>query len=211
MIESLIKDKVDLEAAFESQIAGPLQSVLGKTLLAVTYQIIASDRNEFSVEQPNDTGVLIVILCFDQTMIEITPGWDKQLRSDGIYHHIQVVTTGKQGSKAAYNSDKLWEIAPIHASPWQQALGKRLIGVEVTGLQGTPQAIRLSFSDLDIVIAVGYAGSDPTLSDLVIGDGDEILIFSEQDWNSHANTHKQVWETLWMISATRRSKLMGNL
>ena len=206
MIESLTKDNAaNSAAAFQRLISGPLQTVLGQSLLAVNYWLLDYDKADFSLEQPNETGVLTVCLHFERAAIEISPGWDNQLRSEGIYHHVQVVQAAKAGSLEAAHRENLSETADVHAASWQEALGKRLTGVEIAGFQGTPQAVRLSFSVAEVVVATGYAGSD-----LLIGDGDELLIFSGQEWhNQNQNSvHKQAWERLWAASAAAYEEML---
>ena len=206
MIENLTKDHAaNSAAAFQRLVCGPLQMVLGQSLLTVNYWLLDYDKADFSLEQPNETGVLTVSLHFERATIEISPGWDKQLRSESIYHHIQVVHAGKTGGIEAAHRENLSETADVHAAPWQEALGKRLTGVEIAGFQGTPQAIRLSFSGTEAVVATGYAGSG-----LLIGDGDELLVFSGQEWHdqNQNSVHKQAWERLWAASAAAYEEML---
>ena len=206
MIESLTKPSAsDLVAAFESRIAGPLESVLGERLLAVSYWILGYDADLFAVEQPNASGILLVGLRFESFTLEVSWGFEKSLRGDLAYH-VQVLPAGQTLSFEAVSAGNFCEIKDIDAAPWDNAVGKRLTGAEVIGLQGSPQAVRFSFSGTDVVIAIGYAGDD-----LLVGDGDDVLVFSGREWKSQKSSYGLEWESLWITSmasnnGTRMSK-----
>ena len=197
MIESRTKSSVsDLKAAFESKIAGPLESVLGEMLLAVSYSILGYDADLFTVEQPNASGILLVGLRFENFTLEISWGFERSLRGRDLAYHVQILPAGQTISVRAVTDSHFCEIKDIDAAPWENAVGKRLTGAEVVGLQGSPQAIQLSFSGTDVVIAIGYAGDD-----LLVGDGDDILVFSKWEWERQKSIHGLEWESIWTASA----------
>jgi len=67
--------------------------------------------------------------------------------------------------------------------------------VEIIGFSDTPQAIRLLFPHTSLVVVVGYPGDY-----LVLGDGDQLLVFSDADWEQLK--HKDYWKRLWLASTT---------
>ena len=202
MIESPTTSAMDLEAAFESKIAGPLESVLGEPLLAVSYWILGYDQEGFSVEQPNASGILFAGLHFEKSTLEVSWGWEKLLRGSDLSYHIQVLPAGQTHGDEAVTDGNLCEIKDINAALWRNAVGKRLTDAEVIGLQGSPQAVRFSFSGTEVVIAIGYAGDD-----LLVGDGDDLLIFSKREWEHQESSYGREWEHLWTTSVTRQSEL----
>ena len=199
MIESLTKESTTKEstigtsAAFQDLVVGALETVLGQTLRSVSYWILDSDQAEFSQEQPNNSGLLWVSLRFPQNAVAITFGWEKRLRGEDLAYHVQVTSTETPDAAEAGAVGNARELAEVSTAPWGEAIGKRLNEVEVLGLQGSPQAVRLSFSGTDIVAAVGYAGK----ADLIVGDGDEVLIFSEHGWHVQKSGYGLEWESLW--------------
>ncbi len=193
------------KTVFDSMIAEPLDAVLGQTLLSVDYWILDCDKAGFSAEQPNATGVMAVRLCFEETHLRVAPGREETLRADGIYHHIQLHLDGECGDGGDVWTEKFAEAANIQAALWQRAVGKRLTHVEALGFYDSPQAIRFSFSAAAIVVATGYSGNP-----LLVGDGDEILVFAGQEWPDRSNTHEQAWERLWSASATVSREVLVN-
>ena len=145
MIDTLTRSlTAEPQTAFRNLITEPLESVLGRPLLSVSYWLLDYDQAEFSVEQPNEIGILFVSLQFGGGTLELSWGFDKSLRGNDLAYHIQVVPAGQAGSLARMDTGSLFEIAEVRASPWQEVIGKRLTGVEAVGLQGSPQAVRFS-------------------------------------------------------------------
>lgn len=197
MIEGLTQQKT-----IESDVIGPLQMALGRPLLAVSYWLLSSDRELFSVGQLNALGVLFVSLHFDKFTLEISPGWEKSLRGSNLAYHIQAIPAGEPGSIKTLNATSLYEVKDAGTFLWQDALGTRLTCIEVIGLQDSPQAIRLVFPSAEVVIAIGYAGDE-----LLVGDGDDLLIFSKREWQHQKSSYGGEWKSLWTTSATRQSGL----
>lgn len=203
MIESLTQQSAsDLEAVFENKVTGPLESVLGQSLLSVSYWVLGYDAGWFSVEQPNASGILVAGLHFEKSTLEVSWGWEKLLRGSDLSYHIQVLPAGQTRGAQATTDGNLCEIKGVDAAFWKNAVGKRLTGAEVLGLQGSPQAVRFSFSGTEVVIAIGYAGDD-----LLVGDGDDLLLFSKQEWQRQKSSYGGEWEHLWTTSATRQNEL----
>ena len=203
MIESLIQQSASgLEAVFENKVTGPLESVLGQSLLSVSYWVLGYDAGLFSVEQPNASGILVAGLHFEKSTLEVSWGWEKLLRGSDLSYHIQVLPAGQAHGAQAATDGNFCEIKGVDATLWKNAVGKRLTGVEVIGFQGSPQAVRFSFSGAEVVIAIGYAGDD-----LLVGDGDDLLLFSKQEWQHQRSSYGEEWEHLWANSATKQNKL----
>lgn len=197
MIDTLTKSATaEPEIAFRNLIAEPLLSVLGETLLSVSYGILNYDKSTFPVEHPNKHGILFVRLHFGNTTREISWGFDKLLRGSDLAYHVQVLPAGKTYEAAAMSGGSICEIAHVDAVPWRQTIGKKLTGVGVIGFQGSPQAIRLDFFGEDVVVAVGYGGSE-----LLVGDGDDVLIFSGREWQSTESIYGAEWQSLWQAQA----------
>ena len=186
-----LKTEADYKLVIE-----PLESVLGQTLFSVSYWLLNYGWGSIPVEQPNELGLLFVSLHFESTALEVSWGFEKSLRGDDLAYHIQVLPADLTYRITAEDAGNYCEAANVDALPWQEAIGKKLTGVEVIGLQGSPQALRLSFASTDIVIAIGYSGSD-----LLVGDGDDILVFSGREWQSRKSSYGLEWESLWMASA----------
>ncbi len=185
---------MDRKAVFDGAIVEPLNSVLAQTLLSVDYWILDCDQADFSEEQPNASGVMAIRMRFETSELQVTWGFQKPLRADGVYYHVQLSLADEGHEEAAW-IEKFVRVANVEAS-WREAQGRRLTHVEVLGFWESPQAVRFSFSDTVIVVAAGYSG-DP----LLVGDGDEILVFGGQEWPERCNTHEQPWERLWSASA----------
>jgi len=195
MIESLTKSNVT-PFEFEKRISGPLEVVLGQSLLAVSYGILDYDRDKFSAEQPNNFGVLSVRLYFEKLTIELSWGFDQSLRGGDLYYHIQVITAAEPNRIGAMTNGHYFEFTNVCSAPWQEVIGTRLTAVEVLGIQGSPQAVHLSFGNAEVVVAVGYGGEE-----MLVGDGDDVLVFSEQEWQHKQSIHGGAWETLWTALA----------
>ena len=196
MIDTLTRSATaEPEIVFRNLIVEPLESVLGETLLSVSYGILNYDKSVFPVEQPNKNGVLFASLHFGNTTLEISWGFDKSLRGGDLAYHVQVLPAGETYG-AAMNDGSICEIAHVDAVPWRQIIGKKLTGVEVIGFQDSPQAVRLDFFGRDVVVAVGYGGSE-----LWVGDGDDVLVFSGREWQSTKSVYGAEWQSLWQAQA----------
>lgn len=191
------------KATFKNRVAEPLEAVVGKALLAVNYWILDFEKADFLEEQPNASGISVVSLHFGVSNIELAPGWEKPLRANGIHHHIQAFHADGPGSVESVSAKHLCKVAAVQVAPWNEVAGKLLTRVEVVGLGGSPQAVCFSFSKTALVVATGYSGSS-----LEVGDGDELLVFSGQDWHHQIRNHKQLWERLWMSSSATHDELL---
>jgi len=196
-----LEKAINRKAVLDSAIAEPLDAALGQTLLSVDYWILDCDKADFSEEQPNTTGIMAIRLHFEALELQVTCGFKELLRADGVYYHIQL-SVADEGQEEAAWVERFVQVADVHAL-WEEALGRRLVGVEALGFWENPQAVRFSFSDMAIIVATGYSGSS-----LLIGDGDEILVFSNQEWPDRSNTHDQAWERLWSASAVIPSQAL---
>ena len=196
MIDTLPRStKAKPETAIRKLVIEPLESVLGQALFSVSYWLLNYGWDSILVEQPNELGLLFIRLHFENTALEVSWGFEKSLRGDDLAYHVQVLPADQAYRITAENAGNYCEVADVNALPWQEAIGRKLTGVEVIGLQRSPQALRLSFADTDVVIAIGYSGSD-----LLVGDGDDILVFSGQKWESQKSSYGLEWESLWRAS-----------
>lgn len=94
-------------------------------------------------------------------------------------------------------------IPALSAAPWCEIVGEPLSDVEIIGFSDSPQAIRLLFPDTSLVMAVGYSGDD-----LLVGDGDDVFVFSAQEWQEQIRRGDHVWTRLWLASATSRTEVL---
>ena len=183
---------------FDILIAQPLTTAMGEPLLAVNYWVLNCDCPTFETDSSNASGIAKIDLEFRTTTLEVTWGWEKRLRSGGAAYHLQISALKHQGDEGlvsqVWNSSGLCRVNGSQAEAWVGAVGTPLTGVEVYGLAATPQAVRFAFSKSGIVVATGYAGEE-----LIIGDGDELLAFSDSEWQSRGG--RNLWSTLWTASS----------
>ncbi|MEO7714634.1 MAG: hypothetical protein ABIY70_00410 [Capsulimonas sp.] len=190
----------EYNSLFDQLITAPLQAVLGQTLRAVNYYVLASDGGNKYLPKKHGAGQA-VHLVFDQGEIEFD--WDAKeifLDTDGAEYHLIV----SNRSVRAENSDALAKLISTDTAPWKDLIGKTLSSVEVLGERldkdrCSPKAAILRFDSSYIVVGIGTASTHPKQSDSV-GDGDEVLVFSEAEWTllpdqkySGVQTLKQCW------------------
>ena len=72
------------------------------------------------------------------------------------------------------------------------SISTTLVGVEVYGTENSPQLISFLFPCSVLRLAVGYSGDV-----ILLGDGDEILVFSDEQWKNQVNGLPENWALLW--------------
>lgn len=190
-------------AIFQSRLVEPFTSLLSEPLRDVEYWVLEVDADDFHAEQPNAFGVQVLRLRFGAASLAVTWGGERSLRSEGIYHHIQALGAGMEDVLGPAWAENLRCIPALSAAPWREVIGEALSGVEIIGFSDSPQAIRLLFPDTSLVVAVGYSGDD-----LLVGDGDEVFIFSAQEWREQIRQGHHDWTRLWLASATSRAGVL---
>jgi len=168
----------------------PLSRIVDRHLQQVLYYVLQGD---FDAEAPNASGGCQgVRLIFDEVEAEFDWDFIGSFRGDGVHYHIAVRNHSIRQQNVRILTDKdtdgLDSIDATEASIWRNLIGKRLDRFEVLGYTAasnsmSPQAISLHFPNESIVIAVGMTPASLSTS-LSIGDGDEVLIFSEREWQS---------------------------
>lgn len=189
-------------AIFQSRLVEPFTYLLGEPLRDVEYWVLEADADGFRAEQPNTFGVQVLRLRFGAVSLAVTWGREKSLRSEGIYHHIQALGTELEDVLGPAWTENFRCIPALSAAPWGEVIGEPLSGVEIIGFSDSPQAIRLLFPHISLVVAVGYSGDN-----LLVGDGDEVFVFSAQEWREQIKQGDHDWTRLGLFSATNHTKV----
>lgn len=193
---------MNANSLFLDLIERPSSTVMDMVLLEVDYWIADLEEPWFHIETPNDTGLSAVSLIFEDKVLEITNGWT-QLRGDTSYHiQAHIVSEGRSSTELG-TSEGLLRFSAGQNTPWSSAINHRLTAVEVYGLGTSPHIIRFSFADISLVVAIGYAASESTQEPL-IGDGDELLVFLDDEWYFRERTLGIGWSKLWSYASPFR-------
>lgn len=177
-----------------STIIAPLLPLVGQTLKAVNYYYLWYG-DDFDPERPNECGGCQgVHLIFDKNEVELDWDYRPEFRGGdgGIAYHLTASdhSIRREGLRV-WTEDDIAGLNLISASEtnlWKKFIDKpvthlELLGEHLDSERCSPQALRLYFLDESIIIAIGMTpSSDPPI--LYVGDGDEVLVFSEQDWVS---------------------------
>lgn len=187
-----------MSIAFQNHTA-PITSVIGDTLVDVVYWTLQADHEGFQVDQPSATGLAAIRLRFGSGGLEITWGWENSLLPNGAAYHINVTQAQRPELAGLWNTDTLSRVSATNAVPWHGVIGETLSSVAILGPGESPQAIRFAFASSAIVVAIGYSGDV-----LCLGDGDELLVFTEEEWAALTAEGPQPWHRLWSAAAPMR-------
>lgn len=184
-------------AEFDDRITKPLQAVLGKRLISVFFWIVSSDKAIFDPEKPNSTGLVAVRLCFDGSSVDTVSAWQEALKGEGNSHHIQFshkeawLDKGKKSIESICVSQNLL---------WSKLVDQTLTDISVYGAASNPQAVVMQFGEPSVALTIGYAGDnliEDTGDEMLIGDGDDVLVLSLTEWQHHvASKYRKDWESL---------------
>lgn len=160
------------ETLLDRQVLDAVRPAVGRRLIGVRYDVLAADLSEFDVRAPNETGgCQSIVLVFEDLTVTLSwsenDGW-RSLLGDAQSHFSITALSG--GKPIGLSVDRI--------PPWDACVGQALGGFELLAAAGAPQAIRLIFPARSPVVATGYHGRNPAW----IGDGDELLVFCENDW-----------------------------
>ena len=191
-------DEIDSNAVFHILIEQPLQAVLNQRLRKIGYWLLSFEERDFCLETPNRSGLYAVRMEFENRILELFPAWDNWLRGTNAYHIQARLVPQDRESDAFRYVKSLTVVEAKETALWSNALAQPLTSVEVYGIGQSPQAICLAFSSEKVVVSIGYSGEKP-----LVGDGDEILVFSYEQWRSQEKTLSNPWTD---IGATRRGK-----
>ena len=183
---------------FRSMITEPLTRLVGRSLRSVIYYVLYFELPDFDVDAANaSVGCQGVRLIFDGGEVELDWDWQSALRgidkndtsSVIAYHIVARSISERQALVQVYAEDDedvsgLGSIEATTAVPWKSVHGEVLRSVTVWGFLlpnslYSPQAVTFSFDSGMVAITIGYIQMQP----LWIGDGDEVLVFTEQEWN----------------------------
>jgi len=191
--EDLALAKLDFAGLFAKWLAEPLQSVIGQSLKSVVYYALAYEYPYFDVDDPNDSGGCQGIhLVFEAGELELDWDWQQIFRAAAddfvsppiVYHLVARSTSQRRPTVSVPTEDDCSGLAVLDAMEakiWKRVVGEPLVGGKVWGValpgeRYSPQAVELQFPSGQAVIAVGMT------ADMSMGDGDEMLVFSEAEW-----------------------------
>jgi hypothetical protein len=187
---------MEFELQLRRTILEPSWAVAGKVLLSVHYWLADFEASTFQLDTPNLSGLYAVNLVFADTILEIFPGWDTLLRAENAYHiQTRLIPVGEAGSDLT-RATNLICVEADQARLWRDALNQPLTAIEVYGTPTSPQLIRFALPSTLTVVAIGYSGETPLL-----GDGDEILLFSNEQSYLAAEILPGIRTKLWESSS----------
>jgi hypothetical protein len=189
----------EYERQFQQWIVEPLQNVIGQPLLSVLYYVLHVDYAGFDVDAPNASGGCQgVRLIFADGELELDWDWQSIFRAASddfvsppiVYHLVARSASERQATVRITTEDDWSAVRVVHATeglPWKDVSGEALLDATVWGIllpeeRYSPQAVTLRFPSAQVVVALGMT------ADLSIGDGDEILVFTETEWTQQITT-----------------------
>jgi len=187
---------------FATCMAEPLQHVIGQALKSVIYYPLQYDCQHFDIDGPNDSGGCQAIhLVFETGELELDWDWLQIFRAAAddfvsppiVYHLIARSTSQRRPTVCVPTEDDcsgLGALDAMEAKIWKRVVGEPLVGGKVWGValpeeRYSPQSVELQFPSGQIVVAVGMT------DDRSIGDGDEMLVFSAEEWRQRLSESEQ--------------------
>ena len=184
---------------FHRQVVAPLECVIGRQLIDVYYWVLSVDAPTFNIDAPNQSGsVRVVVLQFDDAVLEVDLGVERELTNSDAFENIHLIVRADAEVIDRTAAEQLgfggWTY--VQASTglhWSKTLHKKLEHVSVFGDNLRPVAISFEFQQATIMIAVGDGQWSPT----VIGDGDDLLLFSGDEWKiaDRSISIKVIWHS----------------
>jgi hypothetical protein len=173
------------QKAFEEFVTGPMIKSVGTALRSVEYYALDCDLPDFDASDLTASGGCQgVHLTFDGGEFEVDWGIVPDLRDPNGYfaYHLMVRPLLK-----GQVSEILHGRTPVNATealPWKSVIGETLLTVSVQGIvleehRPFPQAVEFTFPSGRIYVIVGWTGTI-----LSLGDGDEVLVFSAEEWEA---------------------------
>jgi hypothetical protein len=178
---------------FTNMVTGPLEKVVGKSLISVVYYVLNTDLSGFDANTANTSGGCQGIhLTFEGGEVELDWGWQHAFRPSNednlsppiAYHLVARVESERRRAVRAHTADDIVGLTAVDATtsiPWDQANREPLLSVTVWGValpasRYSPQAVVFEFPCGQIVVSIGMT------TPLSIGDGDEVMVFSGHEW-----------------------------
>ncbi len=183
---------MNINSFFQNLIINPLQTIMNSKLEYVRYLILKIDVQNFNIEKPNDNGMSAITLGLSDNILVIYIGWEKGLLDANTYHIQTHLGSDIKVDDNLFDSERFTEISGSESGIWKGLINQKLIAVEVYGVKASPQILRLIFPENSVVIATGYSGDE-----ILIGDGDDILILSTDEWQTIDKTLNTRWDLLW--------------
>ena len=181
------------QTAFEEHVTSPLERLVGTALRFVEYYALDCDMPGFDasvlVESGGCQGVHLV---FDGGEVEVDWGFSvRELRDPtGFLAYYLTIRTLSE-PRGPENLQGLNVVDATGASPWDAVVGEPLLsatvlGSVVEGGRAIPQAVEFTFSSGSIFVVIGWpgqwSGDTRSIGPCDIGDGDEVLVFSAEQW-----------------------------
>ena len=182
------------QAAFQEFVSKPLEGLVGTALRSVEYYALDCDLPDFDARALTASGCQGIHLVFDGGEVEVDWGNSVQELRDptGFFAYYLTVRTLKERRRP----EQFHGLTPVDAtgaSPWVTVIGEPLLSVTVLGSvvevgRAIPQAVEFTFPSGSIFAIIGWSGqwSEDTgtrsIGECAIGDGDEILVFSAEQW-----------------------------
>lgn len=192
---------MNFDVSFRTLIIAPLEAASGLRLFSVNYWLLDFEEQFFHLDTPNESGIFAISLLFEGIAIDISPAWDRIHRDESNHHYIQAprVPIDNRSGELAF-AERLLKIPADRTMIWRDAINDQLIGAEVSGDNHTPQAIRLLFPSATVIISLGYSGDE-----LYIGDGDELLVFSDEQWRLQVQRMMRPMNNIWACRIAKKS------
>jgi hypothetical protein len=159
--------------------------------LGVCYAVLESDGPDFDVDDPNASGgCQAIYLSFERGAVRFDWDFRETAFRDSIIHYYIAATSLPYPGRLASSvegHDGAAERPLLEASgtqTWRSVTGQQLVSISVWGLElqtgvYSPQAISLSFPSTSITASIGMTGEP-----FFVGDGDEILVFPDDEWRA---------------------------
>lgn len=165
----------------QERILQSLIPLVGEQLVEVHYLVLKELAAEFDVDAPNAWGCQAVSLSFEKGEILVEWGRSSEPQEGNWRITFQLEMSAQIGTHQI--PDQLVSIKADQSHVWRGIVGYPVEAISVLGMEGSPQALKLSSANASAVIATGYANDSE--SQLIIGGGDDLLIFSGREWKRH--------------------------
>jgi hypothetical protein len=181
-----------LSLLFPEVVQKPLERVLGTPLISVAYDVLACDLADFDTHAPNDSGgCQTVRLTFGGGTLALEWDWrETAFRDDATAFYLTLRVHPERDtdrpSTMPPDAEVVVRIAATDAMPWRNLAREVLKQVTVWGWtlangNESPQAVSFLFPSGAVTVGIGY--SPRTVVGWGIGDGDELLVLDESEWN----------------------------
>ncbi len=176
---------------FDLLLVEPLETVIGETLQHIYYTLFIPELSDFDVNMPNMNGVVLIRLVFDKHTLEVISSSERELRPGNFF--------GIRASLVPIElrAEHFCLVCADASVDWSPLLAHKLVEVEVIGIRNSPQSVRLTFACGSIVIAIGDSNDVRENYPEMVGDGPELLVLSDYQFQKSEKFLTDPWVTLW--------------